>query len=79
MEFFAEYINDCNERTEIDGHLHREGVEHAQVTVVLAEEDEHGLIEIVDVTVVGLIGRLTLEMDDGERQVQFCQPPFNRR
>ena len=34
------------------------------MTVVLAEEDEHGLIEHMDVAEGGLLGRLTLVMDN---------------
>ena len=69
MEFLTEYVCEGDERTEIDGQLHGDGVDKAQVAVMLAEEDEHGLIENVDVTIVGLLGGLTLEVDDGERQV----------
>ena len=69
MEFFAEDVGEGDEGPEIDGNLHGDGVEEAQVAVVLAEEDEHGLIEDVDIAVVGLLGGLALIVGDGERQV----------
>jgi hypothetical protein len=56
VEFFAENVNDGYEGTEVDGHLHGQRIEKTQMTIVLAEEDEHRLIEIVNVAVVGLIG-----------------------
>lgn len=39
------------------------------MTVMLAEENQHGLVEVVDVAVVGLVGRLALEVGNLKGQV----------
>ena len=50
MEFLTDDINQREGCTEIDGQLDGYGEEKTLVPVVLAEEDEHGLIEDMHIT-----------------------------
>ena len=45
---------------------------------MLAEEDEHSLVEDVDIAVVGLTGRPSLKVHDGERQVPVFPTAFQQ-
>jgi hypothetical protein len=78
VEFFSENVDECDEGSEVDSYLHGNGVEEAEMAIVLAEEDEHGLIENVYVTELSLLCGLTLIMDDGQRQVPVLPAAFEQ-
>ena len=69
MQSLREHLNQCQEGTEINSHLDRQREQKTKVSVMLTEEDEHGIIEYVDVAEGSLLGRLTLVMDNIERQI----------
>ena len=50
MEFLTDDVDQGKGSTEIDGQLDGHGEEDAQVSVMLTEEDEHGLIEDMHIT-----------------------------
>ena len=57
------------QRTEIDSHLDGQCDQQTEVTIVLTEENQHGLIENVDITETGLLRRLALVMNDTARHI----------
>jgi type IV secretory pathway protease TraF len=69
VKFFSKDIYQCQHGTEIYGHLHRESEEETLMTIVLAEEDQHGLIENVDIAIVGLPSGSALIVDNRTRQI----------
>ena len=65
----AQHLDKGDKGSEIDGELDGQRDEDAQVTIVLAEEDEHGLIEHMDIAERRFLRGLPLVMDDVVRQV----------
>ena len=64
MEFLTYDINQRKGCTEIDGQLDGYSEKNALVAIMLAEEDEHSLIEDMYTTERRLLGGLALVMDD---------------
>ena len=57
-----------------DGSLDGEGDEEAVVAEVLAEEDEHGLVENADVVVSALVRTLAFVVEDGSGHIEVFEP-----
>lgn len=59
-----------------DGYLDRKGKEERSRLEVLAEKDKHSFVERMDVIVRALMGRFTLVVEDGSRNVPVVELPL---
>ena len=46
------------------------------MAIVLTKEDKHGLIEDMDIAIVTFLGRFTLIVDDGIREIPILPAAF---
>ena len=69
MQSLREHLNQCQEGTEINGHLDRQREQKTEMSVMLTEEDEHGIIEYVDIAERGFLSGLAFVMDNIKRQI----------
>ena len=73
-----DHLHQCQESTEIDGSLDGQRQQETEMTVVLAEEDEHGLIEHVDIAEGALLSRFALIMNNVEGQIPVLSTAFQQ-